>query len=82
MMKEKLVIRGGKPLKGMVSVSGAKNAAVALLPATILCEGKCEIDNLPNIDDVRLIDHLLGWMGATTVLDKTKITIDTSGIIV
>lgn len=80
MMKEKLVIKGGKPLNGTVGVSGAKNAAVAILPATILCEGKCEIDNLPNIDDVRLLDLLLCWMGATTALDKTKITVETSGI--
>lgn len=79
-MKEKLVIKGGKPLQGTISVSGAKNAAVAILPATILCEGKFEIDNLPNIDDVRLLDHLLCWMGATTSLEKTKISIDTSGI--
>jgi len=74
------VIKGGKPLNGTVGVSGAKNAAVAILPATILCEGKCEIDNLPNIDDVRLLDLLLCWMGATTALDKTKITVETSGI--
>ncbi len=80
MMKEKLVIKGGKPLQGTISVSGAKNAAVAILPATILCEGKFEIDNLPNIDDVRLLDHLLRWMGASTSLEKTKISIDTSGI--
>lgn len=79
-MKEKLVIKGGKPLQGTISVSGAKNAAVAILPATILCEGKFEIDNLPNIDDVRLLDHLLRWMGASTSLEKTKISIDTSGI--
>jgi UDP-N-acetylglucosamine 1-carboxyvinyltransferase len=38
-MKEKLIIRGGRPLRGTVSVSGAKNAAVAILPATILCQG-------------------------------------------
>ena len=74
------MIKGGKPLNGTVGVSGAKNAAVAILPATILCEGKCEIDNLPNIDDVRLLDLLLCWMGATTALDKTKITVETSGI--
>ncbi len=74
------MIKGGKPLQGTISVSGAKNAAVAILPATILCEGKFEIDNLPNIDDVRLLDHLLRWMGASTSLEKTKISIDTSGI--
>ncbi len=79
-MKEKLVIRGSKPLTGTVSVSGAKNAAVAILPATILCEGTFDIDNLPNIDDVRLLDYLLCWMGAKTTLEKTSLKIDTTGL--
>ena len=79
-MKEKLVIRGGIPLRGHVSVSGAKNAAVAILPAAILCEGACEIDNLPNIVDVQLLDYLLCKMGAETKLEGTKISIDASGV--
>lgn len=79
-MKEKLIIKGGKPLTGTVNVSGAKNAAVAILPATILCEGECELDNLPNIDDVRLINYLLGCMGAKTELESTAIKIDTRGL--
>ncbi len=79
-MKEKLIIKGGKPLTGTVNVSGAKNAAVAILPATILCEGECELDNLPNIDDVRLINYLLGCMGAKTKLESTAIKIDTRGL--
>lgn len=65
---------------GTVSVSGAKNAAVAILPATILCEDTCSIDNLPNIDDVRLLAYLLGHMGAETKLNTTAITIDAKGI--
>ncbi len=76
-MKEKLIIKGGRPLTGTVTVSGAKNAAVAILPATILCEGECELDNLPNIDDVRLINYLLGSMGAKTELNNTLIKVDT-----
>jgi UDP-N-acetylglucosamine 1-carboxyvinyltransferase len=76
-MKEKLIIKGGKPLVGTVSVSGAKNAAVAILPATILCEGECELDNLPNIDDVRLLNYLLGCMGASTELKSTAIKVNT-----
>lgn len=75
-MKEKLIIKGGKPLTGTVTVSGAKNAAVAILPATILCEGECELDNLPNIDDVRLLNYLLGSMGAKTELKSTSIKVD------
>lgn len=79
-MREKLVINGGKPLKGSVSVSGAKNAAVAILPAVILCEDQCEIENLPNIDDVRLLDYLLCKMGATTKLNNNTMTIDAAGV--
>ena len=51
---EKLVINGKTPLKGDVTISGAKNAAVAILPATILIDGICTIDNLPNISDVKI----------------------------
>jgi len=79
-MREKLIIKGGKPLTGKVSVSGAKNAAVAILPAAILCEDTCEIENLPNIDDVRLLDYLLRKMGADTTLGKTTISINTNGV--
>lgn len=50
-MEEKLVIEGGVPLRGEVSITGAKNAAVAILPAAILAEGVCTIENLPCIAD-------------------------------
>ncbi len=79
-MREKLVIKGGKPLIGEVTVSGAKNAAVAILPATILCEGKCDIENLPDIEDVRLIDYLLCQMGAKTSFDGDTMSIDASAV--
>ena len=49
---EKFVITGGRPLMGEVDISGAKNAAVGILPATILAAGVCVIENLPNISDV------------------------------
>ena len=58
-MNEKFVITGGKPLSGTVSISGAKNAAVAILPATILAKGVCTIENLPQISDVRLLLNIL-----------------------
>ncbi len=79
-MREKLVIQGGKPLTGSVSVSGAKNAAVAILPAALLCEGVCEIDNLPNIADVHLLNDVLCSMGAKTVFLNKSVSIDSSGI--
>ena len=47
----KYIINGGKPLHGTVTISGAKNAAVAILPATLLVKGVCKIENVPNISD-------------------------------
>ena len=56
---EKLVISGPTPLKGEVEISGAKNAAVAIIPATILIDGVCTIENLPHISDVKLYCEIL-----------------------
>ena len=61
---EKLVVTGKTPLKGEVVISGAKNAAVAILPATLLIDGVCTIDNLPNISDVKLYCGILESLGA------------------
>jgi len=60
----KYIIEGGQPLHGEVTVSGAKNAAVAILPATLLVNGKCHIENVPDISDVRLLLEILSDMGA------------------
>ena len=49
---EKLLVKGGNKLKGEVTISGAKNAAVAILPACLLVKGNCRIENLPDIKDV------------------------------
>lgn len=57
-------INGGKPLNGSVNISGAKNAAVAILPAALLVSGKCRIENVPNISDVRILLDILEGMGA------------------
>ena len=78
---EKLVITGGTPLKGEVTISGAKNAAVAILPATLLINGICTIDNLPNISDVKIYCNILEQLGAKiTWNSKNEITIDTRNI--
>ena len=58
------IIRGGKPLNGTVTISGAKNAAVAILPATLLVNGTCRIENVPDISDVHLLLEILDHMGA------------------
>ena len=57
-------INGGHPLNGTVTISGAKNAAVAILPAALLVSGKCRIENVPNISDVRILTSILDRMGA------------------
>ena len=61
----KYEIIGGTPLKGEVVISGAKNAVVAILPATLLVPGKCRIENVPNISDVRILLDIMRSMGAT-----------------
>ena len=76
------VINGGSPLNGEIVVSGAKNAAVAILPAVILVKGICCIENVPNISDVRILLDMLEGMGVkishpeegVVVLDSTNIT--------
>lgn len=78
---EKYIINGGKPLKGEVQISGAKNAAVAIIPAAILAQDVCIIDNVPMISDVEVALEILSYMGAGVKrLDKNKIEIDTSRI--
>ena len=58
------VINGGRPLEGTVTINGAKNAAVAILPAAILVSGKCRVENVPDISDVRILLDILKDMGA------------------
>jgi len=57
-------IRGGKRLEGAVTISGAKNAALAIIPATILCGESCLIENLPDIEDVHTVEEILTALGA------------------
>ena len=78
---EKFLITGGVKLKGEVTISGAKNAAVAILPATLLADGPCVIENVPNISDIAVITRILSDMGAEIrYLDKTTIEINTAGV--
>ena len=78
---EKLVINGKTRLQGDVIIGGAKNAAVAILPATLLIDGICTIDNLPNISDVRIYCDILQDLGAKiTWNNEHEITIDTRNI--
>ena len=78
---EKLVIKGGTRLNGNVTISGAKNAAVALLPAALLIDGICTITNLPYISDVKISCKILEELGAkVTWNDKNEVTIDSRNI--
>ena len=74
---EKFVINGGKPLKGSVRIGGAKNAAVAILPAVLLADSPCIIENLPDISDVATILRSMQMLGAEIrTLSKTSVVID------
>lgn len=78
---EKLIIEGGVKLQGEVEISGFKNAAVALIPATVLAGGVCTIENLPNISDVDILSRILQGLGAKVVQKDSKtMEIDTRGI--
>ena len=75
------IIQGGKPLSGVVTISGAKNAAVAILPATLLVNGVCRIENVPDISDVRLLLEILSDMGASIRrLSPNTLEIDASHV--
>ena len=74
---DKFVITGGNRLSGEVTISGAKNAAVAILPAVILSDDVCRIENIPNITDVNTMAHILQDMGAgVRSVNSTTLEID------
>ncbi len=76
---DKFCINGGKRLEGVVDISGAKNSVVAILPATLLAEGPCRIENIPNISDVKCMLEMLEAMGARIrAINPHTYEIDTS----
>ena len=77
----KYQIRGGNPLHGPVQISGAKNAAVAIIPAALLVDGTCRIENIPQISDVTLFFSILEELGARIrVLNRHAVEIDCHAI--
>ena len=77
----KYLIHGGKPLYGEIEISGAKNAAVAIIPAALLVDGVCRIENVPQISDVTLILKILQELGADVrTVNRTTVDIDCSHI--
>ena len=78
---EKLLVKGGNKLKGEVTISGAKNAAVAILPACLLVKGNCRIENLPDIKDVKLFLRILEQLNADVkYIDKNTVDIDCTNV--
>lgn len=78
---EKFIIHGGRPLEGSVTVSGSKNSAVGIIPATVLVKGPCILDNVPEISDVFLLFDILRSFGAeVTRLEKSTYRIDCSSL--
>ena len=78
---EKLLVKGGNKLCGDVTISGAKNAAVAILPACLLVNDRCRIENLPDIKDVKLFLKILENLGAeVSYIDNNTVEIDCSDV--
>lgn len=79
---KKIIVNGPCRLEGEVTISGAKNAAVAILPATLLVKGKCHLDNVPDISDIRAYYQILESLGSKieyiskneVIIDNTKVT--------
>lgn len=81
MVLDKFVIQGGKVLNGEVRISGAKNSALALMPATLLNNGKNIIDNTPEVNDIFTMGKLLGQLGAEITFNDHNLVIDNNNII-
>ena len=78
---EKYVINGGKPLQGEVDISGAKNAAVAIIPAALMVDGVCRIENMPQISDTDMLLTILSQLGAKVrVMCPGTIEIDSRNV--
>ena len=79
-MQEFLSIQGGVPLRGTVRISGGKNAAVAIIPAALLAGEPCTIENLPEIEDVKVLMEMLVWLGAKVDFADGVMHIDPRGV--
>ena len=73
---KQIIIQGGNKLSGTIKISGAKNSAVALIPASILADDVVKIDNVPNISDIEALNEILEFLGAKVTLEDGLMTID------
>lgn len=77
---KQITIEGGNLLEGTIRISGAKNSAVALIPASLLSDGAVKIDNIPNISDIEALNEILEYLGANISRVGELMTIDSSNI--
>lgn len=77
----KIKIEGGHKLTGEIEISGAKNSAVALVPAAILCDEEVKISNVPNISDIDSLEEILNYLNAKVTREDGILTIDSTNII-
>ena len=73
---KQIIIQGGNKLSGTIKISGAKNSAVALIPASILADDVVKIDNVPNISDIEALNEILEFLGAKVTMKDGLMTID------
>lgn len=77
---KRIIVEGGQELSGVIKISGAKNSAVALIPAAILCDGEVTINNVPNISDIDALIEILEFLGAKVNRKNGTLKINTSNI--
>ena len=78
---DKIIVEGGRPLKGEVNISGAKNAALPILVSSLLTDGLCTFSNVPNLKDIESIKQLLSHLGAKIETDEDVVKIDAGNIL-
>lgn len=77
---KQIKIQGGNILSGTINISGAKNSAVALVPASLLSDEEVKIDNIPNISDINALNEILEYLGADVTRDGSLMTINSRNI--
>ena len=70
---ERFVIRGGNKLNGEINISGAKNAALAIIPAALFAREECRIETVPDISDVKTMVKILKYLGAEVTIPETGV---------
>ena len=77
---KQIIINGGNTLSGDITIGGAKNSAVALIPASLLASGKCKINKVPNISDKDALFNILDELNVTYKFDDTSVIIDSNNL--